>query len=194
MSESARPLDRRHFLGIAAAALLWPLARAARAADAQPKQPEGAGAKPDAPAGLPPATLAALESGEFVYVSPLRSNGEESTCHGEVWFAFLDGAVVLITSKESWKARSVAAGRDHARIWAGSHGRWKQLTGRNEAFRAAPSFASRAERVQDPALLDRLIARYEAKYPAEIGRWRDKFREGYASGERWLLRYTPVVG
>lgn len=186
MTQPRRGLDRRTFLGGALAALLLPFVQRARAADAK------AGAAP-APA-LPPATLAALESSEFVYVSPLRSNGEESTCHAEVWFAWLDGGVVLITSKEGWKARSVAAGRARARLWVGSHGRWKGLMGRNEAFRQAPSFEARATRVEDPAVLERLIASYEKKYPAEIARWRDKFRDGYASGERWLLRYEPVAG
>jgi len=177
LNERTRGFDRRTFLGGAlATALLLPAARLARAAG---------------PA-LPADTLRALESGQFVYVSPLRANGQESTCHGEVWFAWLDGGVVLITSNETWKARSVAAGRDRARIWAGSHGRWKTLTGKNEAFRQGPSFEARAQRVEDPKLLDALIAAYEKKYPAEIGRWRDKFREGYASGERWLLRYAPI--
>lgn len=184
MTGTGRGLDRRTFLGGALAALLLPLAHRARAADAK------AGAAP----ALPPATLGALDSSEFVYVSPLRANGEESTCHGEVWFAWLDGGVVLITAKDGWKARSVAAGRARARVWVGSHGRWKRLTGRNEAFRQAPSFEARATRVEDPAVLERLIASYEKKYPAEIARWRDKFRAGYASGERWLLRYEPVAG
>jgi len=186
LTSPGRGLDRRSFLGGALAALLLSLALPARAARAKPGD---AGAS-----ALPQATLDALASSEFVYVSPLRASGEESTCHGEVWFAWLDGAVVLITAKDGWKARSVASGQDRARLWAGSHGRWKQLTGRNEAFRQAPRFEARASRVEDPALLERLIASYEKKYPAEIARWREKFREGYASGERWLLRYEPVAG
>ena len=52
----------------------------------------------------------------FVYVSPLRADGSESTCHGEVWYAWLDGKVVLITARDRWKARAVARGLDRARI------------------------------------------------------------------------------
>lgn len=178
MNRGGPGLDRRSFLGGAiATALLLPAARFARAASA-----------------LPRATIAALESSDLVYVSPLQANGDESRCHGEVWFAWLGGAVVLISSRESWKARSLAAGRDRARIWAGSHGRWKTITGRNEAFRQAPSFDARAQRVEDPQLLDALIAVYEKKYTSEIERWRERFRDGYASGERWILRYAPIVG
>jgi hypothetical protein len=110
-----------------------------------------------------------------------------------VWFAFLDGGVLLITAKTAWKARSLARGADRARIWVGDHGRWKGLTGRNEDFRKAPQFDARVRRIEDAAVLDRLLAAYEKKYPAEIGTWRPRFREGFASGERWLLRYEPAA-
>ncbi len=82
-------------------------------------------------------------------MSPLRSNGEESRCHGEVWFGWLDGSVVVITATKSWKARSLARGLDRARIWVGDYGRVKRMVGSNEAFRAGPSFLARAERVSD---------------------------------------------
>ena len=73
----------------------------------------------------------------------------------------------------------------------GDHGRWKSLTGTREDFRAAPSFVARASRAEDPDLLERLLAIFEAKYPDEIGRWRDRMRRGHASGERVLIRYEP---
>ncbi len=134
----------------------------------------------------------ALEDSGFVYVSPLRSDGAESTCHGEVWYGWIDGSVVLITGSERWKARSVRKGLDRARIWVGDHGRWKKLIGTNEEFRKAPRFDARAEIVKDDALLDRLLAIYEKKYPEEIADWRDRMRQGYADGSRVLVRYRPV--
>ncbi len=139
-----------------------------------------------------PALESALQKSGFVYVSPLRSDGRESACHGEVWFGWLDGAVVLITARDRWKARAVARGLDRARIWVGDHGTWKKLVGTSEAFREAPSFEARGAFANDPALLERLIAAYERKYPEEIGRWRDRFREGFADGSRVLIRYTPL--
>ena len=78
-----------------------------------------------------------------------------------------------------------------ARIWVGDHGRWKGLLSNNERFRSAPSFAAVGEQVADAALLDRLLAAYEARYPDEIERWRDTMRHGYADGTRVLLRYRP---
>jgi hypothetical protein len=178
-------IDRRTFLAIAAGALLWPTARSL--ADSH-------GGDAGAPASDLDAKLRdALETSGFVYVSPLRSDGAESTCHGEVWFAFLDGAAVLNTVATTWKARAVARGLDRARVWVGDHGRWKTMLGRDEAFRAAPSFDARAELVKDAAVLDRLLAVYEKKYPAEIASWRDEMRAGFHDGSRVLIRYTPAA-
>ena len=155
---------------------LWPLfggARSARAADALP--------------------TAQLGSSPFVYISPLLADGRESKCHGEVWYGWIDGAVVINTAPTTWKARALAAGHDRARIWVGDHGRVKQMIGSNEAFRSAPHFDARVDSAKkDSALLDKLLAVYEKKYPREIASWRDKMRDGYHSGERLLLRYRPV--
>jgi hypothetical protein len=135
---------------------------------------------------------AALVRSKLVYVSPLKSNGDESTCHGEVWFGWIDGSVVINTSPDRWKARAVKRGLDKARIWVGEYGRWKELLGRNEKFRQAPHFDARAEIVKDDALIDRLLAVYHEKYPDEIARWHGEMRDGYFDGTRVLIRYTPL--
>ena len=110
---------------------------------------------------------ALLESSPFVYISPLRADGSESTCHGEVWFGWLDGAVLINTAPTTWKSRALAAGRDRARIWVGDHGRVKQMIGSNEAFRSAPHFDARVESVKGgEALLDRLLALYAEEVSA----------------------------
>jgi len=169
-------IDRRAFLGGAAALLLHPRLLWA-----------------DAAGSLPEATQQALEASSFVYVSPLRSDGAESTCHGEVWYGWIDGAVVLNTSKTTWKALALNRGLDRARLWVGDYGRWKGvLASRNDGFRKGPSFDARAERVADAAVNDRLLALYDRKYPGEIGKWRDKMRDGFASGDRIAIRYRPI--
>ena len=164
-------IDRRTFLLASAAAALAP--RLARAA---------------APSGLD----SALETSGLVYVSPLLSDGRESRCHGEVWFAWLDGAAVIITASDRWKARAVARGLDRARLWVGDRGTWKKLIGHDEGFRQAPSFDARAAISKDPALLDRTLATFERKYPKEIGRFRDPMRQGVADGSRVLIQYTRI--
>jgi hypothetical protein len=169
----ASDLTRRELIQLglgAAAALAWPARSRA--------------------AGLGADVTALLEKSGFVYVSPLLGSGAESRCHGEVWFGWLDGSVMLITSKESWKARALGRGLSRARIWVGDHGRVGRVLGR-EAFRAAPSFEARASEEKDAALLDRLMPLYREKYPDEIGSWEPRFRSGVASGERILIRYEP---
>ena len=144
-------------------------------------------------AGSLPADLTELlERSPFVYVSPRKGDGAESRCHGEVWFGWLDGSVVVITGSERWKARALARGLDRARIWVGDHGTWKGMLGANEEFRQAPAFDARASVSKDEKLLDRLLATYERKYPEEIGHWRDKMRQGFHDGSRVLIRYTPA--
>jgi hypothetical protein len=175
-------IQRRTFLGAALLLWAWPRELLAAAAQSSLSEPEGPLSEP---------VLQALRDSEFVYVSPLSRKGEESTCHAEVWYGWLDGSVVLITSKQSWKARSVERGLDKARIWVGSYGRWKRFLGRNEEFRKGPSFDALARTSRDPALLERLLSIYDQKYPDEIDRWRERFRSGLASGERVLIRYEP---
>jgi len=141
-----------------------------------------------------PSLAEALDHIEYAYVNPRLADGSASTCHGEVWFAWLDGSVVTTTSKDSWKARAQARGLDRARLWFGSYGRWKSRVagGRNEAFRRGPHFAARVTRERDAAVLERVLAVYERKYPGEIVRWRERMRSEVASGERVILRYHPL--
>jgi hypothetical protein len=169
---SSTGLTRRELLALgAAAALAWPLR--ARAA-------------------LPADVTELLERSGFVYVSPLTSAGAESRCHGEVWYGWLDGRVVLITAKSSWKARALERGLARTRIWVGDHGRVGGVLGRNEAFRQAPSFEATAARSRDEALLGRLMEAFRRKYPDEIQSWEPRMRAGFASGDRVLLTYAPA--
>jgi len=141
---------------------------------------------------LSPATVALLEKSDFVYVSPLKANGQESACHGEVWYGWDEGSVALITARKTWKGRALDRGLDRARVWVGNHGRWKGLIFNNEDFRRGPSFEARAAIDPDPALLERLMQRYAVKYPAEFADWEPAMRSGFVSGERVIIRYSPV--
>ena len=133
---------------------------------------------------------ALFEKSPFVYISPLLANGQESTCHAELWFAWLDDSVVVTVSRDRWKASALAKGHDRARVWVGDHGVWKGWFGsRDEAFRKAPHFDAHVERINDPGAIERLLAVYEEKYPAEIANWRDGMRSGAADGSRVMLRY-----
>ena len=173
-------IDRRTFLGAAALALLAP-----RIGFAEPGL---------AAAALPAATQQLLETSKFAYVSPLQKDGRESSCHGEVWFAWLDGAVLVNSRRSTWKVKALQQGLDRARVWVGDHGRWKPVLGGtpDDAFRKAPSFDARASFETDRKWNDQLIALYEKKYQGEFSRWREDMQTGFYSGQRMLIRYTPA--
>ena len=172
-------IDRRTLLEALAGLLLAPVALA----------------RAQSPAAKTPPSDSALEKAlaesPYVYVSPLRTNGQESRCHGEVWFGWLSGAVVVITATRSWKARSMVRGLTRARIWVGDYGRVKKMMGSNDAFRSGPSFLARAELVTTPAVADNLLNLYATKYPAEFKNWRGPMRAGLQDGSRVLIRYVP---
>jgi hypothetical protein len=138
---------------------------------------------------LPAASSAALAKSPLVYISPLRKSGAESSCHGEVWYFFDQGAVVIMTSTESWKTRSVQAGLDGARIWVGDFGPVKRA---GDKYRAAPTFLAKAEIIGDRAIFDRLLSAYAERYADGWGKWGPRFEKGFADGSRKVIRYKPA--
>jgi hypothetical protein len=136
-------------------------------------------------AKLPAATIAALEKSPLVYISPLHRDGRESSCHGEVWFFWDRGSVLISTAAKTWKARALNSGRDRARIWPVSRA--------GDRFRSAPSFDARASTETDRAAFDRLRAAFAEKYPDEWGKWEPRFEKGYEDGSRTLIRYSPIT-
>lgn len=174
-------IDRRTFLGGAALALLAPgRVFAEERVTTSPR--------------IIAAAAELLEKSPYAYISPLKKDGTESTCHGEVWFAWLDGAIVVNSRRGTWKVKAIEKGLDRARIWIGDHGRWKSALGtsRNEAFREAPTLEVQARFETDRQVLDRLIATFEKKYAREFDQWREDMQTGFFSGARKLIRYEPV--
>lgn len=140
-------------------------------------------------------TLRLFERAEFAYISPKQSNGKESRCHGEVWFAWIDSRIVIVTARDSWKYRALAAGLDKAYLWVGNHGRWKGWFGRrNTAFKIATKHICRASESRDPKLLDRMLEQFAVKYPDEFDDWEQEQRDGFHEGRRTLIVYELVGG
>jgi hypothetical protein len=168
-------LTRRSFLtGLtaAAAALLLPRGRPSA----------------DEVFALPDATRTALAESPLIYLSPLRGDGSESTCHGEVWFVQDGAELLVVTASDRWKALAVRRGLDRARIWVGDFGRWKRSGGR---FKTGPSFVAKARFDAEPSVIEAALAAFGAKYPDEWGKWEPRFRKGLADGSRVLIRYRP---
>ena len=163
-------IDRRTFLGAAGAVLLWPAARALGA------HHEAGEAKSAAPEGL---TDAVLEKTGFVYVSPLQKDGSESTCHGEVWYGWLDGAVVIITSADTWKAAHEAAdmaGRAARSAPDSNAARGTHVL--SKVFKPVAKAAERYNRAQQRALKDAadnpaLAHAFETAAPFDAGTMED---------------------
>jgi hypothetical protein len=138
------------------------------------------------------AAQAAIEASLLIYITPIKSDGKESSCHAEVWF-YADGSdLLVVTKKELWRSQAVKRGLDRARIWVGDHGVWKRSHG---AFRKSPSFLAQAELISsDVEAVGRTLKAMSVKYADEgWSTYGPKFKQGLEDGNRVLLRYRPVA-
>ncbi len=134
----------------------------------------------------------AIESSPLIYVTPIRSDGSESSCHGEVWFVSEGQDLLVVTKPNLWRFRAVKQGLDRARIWVGDFGVWKKSRGK---FKAAPAFLAQAEDISSDAdrvkhTLDAMGVKY-AKTGWET--YGPRFDKGLRSGDRVRLSYRPVA-
>jgi hypothetical protein len=127
-------------------------------------------------AGFTPAIEAALAKAEYVYIQTERKSGEFGKA-AEIWFYPEDGAVYVGTRPTSWRVQRAKAGRTRARVAVGAPD--------------GPAFDATAALVTDAALASRLMAAFAKKYPEGWKRHEAGFREGFKSGERVLVKYTP---
>jgi hypothetical protein len=127
-------------------------------------------------AALTPEQEKQLAEATYVYVQSERKSGEWST-PAEIWF-FVDGGDVYVgTRPASWRVRRINAGRTKARIAIGKTD--------------GPAFEATGAVVKDPAVEARMLEAFAKKYPEGWKRHEAAFREGFKSGERVLVRYTP---
>ena len=127
-------------------------------------------------AGLSPELDRALHEAKYVYIRSERKSGELGKA-AEIWFYYDGKAVYVGTPPTSWRVRRIKHGRPKARIAVGKAD--------------GPAFDARGEVVHDAAAEQRLMDEYARKYPAGWSHFADKFRDGFKSGERVLVRYTP---
>ena len=167
-------IGRRRILQLSGAALALcaaPFSRAATAALADPAQK-------------------ALDKSAVVYISPLKKDNVESTCHAEVWFTVDDGDIYVVTSSKAWRARAISLGLTQARMWVGEFGVWKDS---KEAYRKAPELLASGALVSDAAIQARVLETFGKKYYIQWLGWGPKFRGGLKDGSRVMLRYTPTM-
>jgi len=131
----------------------------------------------------------AMKSSGLIYVTPIKTNGEESKCQAEVWFVS-DGKDMFICSEtSSWRAYAPRIGLDTARIWVGDVGVWTRSDGK---YKKLPRVDCKASYVEDKAEIERVLETYGNKYTMEWLVWGRRFRDGLGNGSRTMVRYTPA--
>ncbi|MGH7894785.1 MAG: hypothetical protein ACREQL_08960, partial [Candidatus Binatia bacterium] len=127
-------------------------------------------------AALTPEIEKALGEVTYVYVQSERKTGEWSK-PAEIWFQVENGKVCVGTRSTSWRVRRIGWKRTKARIAVGKAD--------------GPRFEATAALVKDPALESRLMDDFAKKYPDGWKKHEQNFRDGFKSGERVVVCYTP---
>ena len=127
-------------------------------------------------AAVSPEVDKALRDAKYVYIQSERKAGPLGKA-AEIWFYWDGKAVYVGTPPTSWRVRRIKAGHRKARIAVGKAD--------------GPAFDATGEIAHDAAVEQRLMDEYGKKYPEGWARFSDKFREGFKTGERVLVRYTP---
>jgi len=127
-------------------------------------------------AALPSEIDHALRDSKYVYIQSERKTRQLGK-PAEIWF-FYDGTAVYVgTRPTSWRVRRIKAGRRRAHIAVGKPD--------------GPGFDATGELVHDAKIEQQLLEAYAKKYPEGWTRFADSFREGFKTGDRVLVRYTP---
>ena len=127
-------------------------------------------------AKLTPDLSKALGEARYVYIQSERKGGEFSKA-AEIWF-FVDGGIVYVgTRPTSWRVKRIKAGHTKARIAVGKPD--------------GPSFEATGSLPKDPTIEQHLLEAYAKKYPEGWQKFEAAFRDGFKSGDRVLVKYTP---
>lgn len=146
---------------------------------------------PFAPRGRAQPLERAMAESDLIYLTPLKSDGSESRCQAEVWFASYDADLYVVTSSQAWRAQAVTQGLTRTRVWVGDVGVWSDSGGR---YRALPRVEAQASIVVEAGVHDAVLDVMGDKYRASWLVWGPRFRNGLADGSRVMLRYRPTAG
>ena len=132
-------------------------------------------------------TKEALSTSRLIYLTPIKSDGKESMCKGEVWFSYDGGDHVhVVTQYDAWRANAIRQGLTSARIWVGEFGLWRDA---GDNYRSAPELMLDGAIEDDPSAQDEVLRTMGGKYTDEWGVWGPRFREGLRDDSRVMLRY-----
>ncbi|MCZ6500966.1 MAG: hypothetical protein O6945_00460 [Gammaproteobacteria bacterium] len=130
----------------------------------------------------------AMRDSALIYLTPIQSNGDESSCQAEVWFVNDGIDMYVCTSSKSWRAQAPARGLNRARVWVGDLGSWKRNNGK---YKQLPQVDAEATVVSDDAMTQKALDLFGDKYPVQWIVFESRFRNGLADGSRIMLRYRP---
>lgn len=134
--------------------------------------------------------VAFLDKSALIYLSPLLSNGKESTCHAEIWFVHHNAEIFVVTQADAWRAEAVRRGLTRASIWIGEFGPWKKA---KDNYRSAPHLNLEGSLATEAKVHEEVLATYAKKYADEWGSWGPRFQKGLADGSRVMLRYRVTA-
>lgn len=130
--------------------------------------------------------VAFLDKSALIYLTPLLSNGQESTCHGEVWFVHHNSEIFVVTQADAWRAEALRRGLQRASIWIGEFGPWKKS---KDHYRSAPHLIIEGLLEAESSVQQEVLGAYAKKYADEWSSWGPRFNKGLADGSRVMLRY-----
>jgi len=127
-------------------------------------------------AGLSPEIDKALHDATYIYLQSQRKSGDFGK-PAEIWFFVENGAVYVGTRPTSWRVKRIKAGHTKARIAVGKPD--------------GPTFEATGSLPKDPTIEQHLLEAYAKKYPEGWQKFEAAFRDGFKSGDRVLVKYTP---
>lgn len=130
-----------------------------------------------------------LSESRLVYLTPLKSDGGESACQGEVWFAYAKDTIYVNTQADAWRVEAIRKGLADTRMWVGDVGMWRQADG---AYKKLPKIRASGSIVEDSGEWDAVFPAFGEKYSDEWPTWGPRFKNGLENGSRTLLKYTSL--
>lgn len=140
-------------------------------------------------AAVPEKLQSQLQKSDLIYLTPIQSNGMESSCQAEIWYVWDGSDIYVCTDTRAWRVRAVAKGLDQTRIWVGDIGNWKRANGK---YKSLPKIETMSSIVSDTSVHANALEMFGKKYPIGWIRYGSEFTEGLADGSRTLLKYHPI--
>lgn len=130
-----------------------------------------------------------LNTSRLIYLTPIKSDGEESKCKAEIWFGFHNDEIYVVTPTTAWRSEAIRKKLTSTRIWVGDFGNWRRA---NEKFREAPELMATGSIVEDEEVHTKVLEVMGEKYTDEWGRWGPQFKSALEDGTRVMIKYKPT--